>query len=68
VHRRTAKHEDPIETIFLDGVIDDPAKAVLRNFNTAVPGVPDSVVVNNGTRASVDCEARLWAAVKRESF
>ena len=56
VHRRTAKHEDPIETIFLDGVIDDPPKAVLRNFNTAVPGVPDSVVVNNGTRASVDCD------------
>jgi hypothetical protein len=28
VHRRTAEHEDPIETIFLDGVIDDPPKAV----------------------------------------
>jgi hypothetical protein len=66
VHRRTALHGDPIETILLDGVIDDPPKAVLRNFNTAVLGVPDRVVVNNGTRASVN-RNRPAAAGCRES-
>jgi len=46
VHRRAPEHEDAILPIAANGVVDDAAKAVLRDFNTTVRGSLDRVVVD----------------------
>ena len=46
VHRGAPEHEDAILPIAADGVVDDAAKAVLRDFNTTVRGSLDRVVVD----------------------
>ena len=46
VRRSAPEHENAVFPIAPNGVVDDAAKAVLRDFNATVPGSLDGVVVD----------------------